>query len=427
MRYQNQTAEGTTFQRSAFVRIAVALVVGIGLALSAATAIAQDSDADDAYRIAHSLYKQERWQLAADALGKFLKANPKHPKAGFARLSLGLSLTRLNQHKSARKELLQFLEENPKHLNVPDATFRAAECSLLQSDFRTASIEFAVFLINHKKHELAEWAHAYLGEAQLHLKNARGAAKTFEEALKTYPKGRLIDDLRFGLAQAYEALERPADAIEQFKLVTAHLASPLADRAHFRLGSLYFGTADYEKSIASFEELERLFPKSPSLPQGRLIAGYAHYKRQEFADAIVRFDAAAKTESQTATATYWKALSLKGLNKQDEASAILKSLHAGTSDPEVAKNILYQWADAEFRADRMDAAQTLFEQFIQRWPQGDLAGDSLYMAALAAFRQQKTAKAGELGARFERDFAKHSRRFETQLLLARMDEAAATN
>ena len=428
MRIEKPSAYGIagSSRSNSAIRFAVAVSIVVGLALSAVTAQAQDSDANDAYRIALSLYKQERWQLAADALTKFLKSNPAHPKAGFARLSLGLSLTRLNQHKLARAELLRFLKDNPKHLNVPDARFRAAECSLLQSDFRTAAIEFTVFLINHKKHELAEWAHAYLGEAQLHLKNPRVAAKTFEQALEQFPKGRLIDDNRFGLAQAYEALERPADAIEQFKLVTAHVSSPLADRAHFRIGSLYFGTGDYVKANAAFDELERLYPQSKSLPQGRLIAGYAYYKRLEFAKAIERFDAAAKTATQTATATYWKALSLKGLNKQDEASAILKPLYAQSSDPTVAQNILYQWADAEFRAKRTNSAETLFEQHLQRWPQGDLAGDCLYMAALAAFQQQKTAKAEELGARFERDFSKHVRRFETQLLLARIDEATAT-
>lgn len=395
--------------------------------LSGSIASGEDAEGDDAYRNARFLYKQERWQLAADSLGKFLKDYPKHPSHGFARLYRGLSLTRLNQHKLARTELLQFLKDNPKHGNAPDARFRAAECSLLLTDYRTAAVEFAVFLVNHPKHELTEWAYSYLGESQLHLKNPNNAEKTFRKALDEFPKGRLAEDNRFGLGQALVALGRHKDAMTEFEPIARNLNGRLADKAAFHIGNIHFTAGDFAKAVTIMANLERVFPKSPRVPAAQLISGYSHYQLNAFQKAIERFEAAAKTESQLATATYWKALSLKGLSRQRDAANVLEQLAPQVNDPVLSQGIIYQWGDSEFRDGKFAAAQKLFEQFVSRWPSVDLAGDSLYMAALSAFRQDEIAAAATFGKRFEKDFAKHQRKFDMQLLLARVDEAADTD
>jgi hypothetical protein len=69
-----------------------------------------------------------------------------------------------------------------------------------------------------------------------HLDDAAGARKLFRQALRRQPSGSLVEEARFGLAEAERALgDESAERAALQVFVAAHPDSPLAERARARL------------------------------------------------------------------------------------------------------------------------------------------------------------------------------------------------
>ena len=69
----------------------LAFVLALLILMNAATHL-QAGDAIDDYNVAVALFKQSRWNQAAEQFRGFLKDHEKHEKAPLARLYLGLTL-----------------------------------------------------------------------------------------------------------------------------------------------------------------------------------------------------------------------------------------------------------------------------------------------------------------------------------------------
>ena len=61
---------------------------------------------------------------------------------------------------------------------LPDALYRAGECSYLLDDLKSAERELGQFVKDFPRHELVEWALPYLGDSKLRLK-ATGRGSRF--------------------------------------------------------------------------------------------------------------------------------------------------------------------------------------------------------------------------------------------------------
>ena len=68
----------------------LSLLVAAAFLLAVPSAAPADKATDD-FNLAVNLFRKERWNLASDTFGAFLKAYPQHPRAGLARLYYGLA------------------------------------------------------------------------------------------------------------------------------------------------------------------------------------------------------------------------------------------------------------------------------------------------------------------------------------------------
>ena len=90
----------------------------------------------DNYNVAVGLFKQNRWNQAADQFRKFLKNYEKHEKAPVARLYLGLTLVENKDFKNAREELRKFVSENRQNPNLGQARYGLANAAICSMTYR---------------------------------------------------------------------------------------------------------------------------------------------------------------------------------------------------------------------------------------------------------------------------------------------------
>jgi len=400
-------------------KLGLALLTAVlvaSVALASRPVFAQ-ATADDNYRLGLGHYKQKRWPLAAEHLRAYIKVRPKGSKAASARLLLGVSLTHLKKYTEARVELRRFTVDFPKDPNQPEALFRIAECSYLLEDWATASAGLKTYLKASPKHPLRDWGQFYLGDALVQQKKFTEARTVYRGSLAEFPKGRLINEVRFGLGICCERSGQADEARRIYNALATDKTSRHADKALSQLGSLEFNAKRFSEAALAWDRLARDFPKSPQAAAAQLNAGYARFQLEQYAEAISSFQAARLRPDQAAEADYWRGVSLKALDRTDEAIKAFRQAETGKPGTNLARDIQFQWADTEFRAGRYSQAAGRFQGVVTRWPRHPAADQGLLFATesmlLAAEeisepvpRKRTLDQAQKLVDRFEREYPK---------------------
>ena len=399
-------------------RLTLLLVTSISLNTTTAANTAANTAAtaaDDNYRLGVGHYKQKRWSLAAEHLRAFIKTGPRGRQAASARLLLGVSLTHLKKYSDARIEFRRLVADFPKDPGYPDALFRIGECGYLLGEWSSATTGLQSYLKAAPKHKLRNWGQFYLGDALLQQKKYTQAQAVYRKSLAEFPRGSLVNEVRFGLAICCEHDKKSDEARRLYQQLAADKTSKHADKALSRLGSLEFDARRFADAATVWDRLAREFPKSKELLAAQLNSGFARFELGQFSEAITRFQAARRRSDQAAVADYWRGVSLKALDKSDEAIAAFRQAESGKPDSNLARDIQFQWADTEFRARDYRLAARRFQDVVSRWPkhpandQGLLfATESLLLSAESLDKgsaQKKTLdEAQALVDRFSRAF-----------------------
>ncbi len=383
-----------------------------------ASALADDGQ--DEYNLGAGLYKLGRWKLAADSFRKVVQQYPKHVKVPLAQFFLGQTLVKLEKYSESRNVLRGFVKDYPKSKYRADAMYRVAECSYLLGDLEPAESEFASFLKAYSNSDWAEWALPDLADVQRRRNKPREAVANYRRALQRFPNSRLTEETKFGLARSYEALRRTDDAVGLYEQLAANRAGERAAEAQMKLATIYFDEQKYDQAAEGYVRLVEQFPESPLRPEAELNAGFAYYQHKQYRQAITRFEHAAQNERQRLTADYWKGISLKSLAEYGDAVAILEATFKANADGPLGENILYQWADCELRRKRFEQAGGLFLDLVKRWPNAELADDSLFYAAEVALLGGKLNEAAALVDRFSHKYPGSGLRMYNKLLRGRV-------
>ncbi len=380
----------------------------------------QAAAALDDYKLAIGLYQDGRWQLAAEAFQRFLKLEPRHPKAVSARFYLALCLENVGDFRQARDLLRQVVAEQPRDPLAVRALYRIGECSYFLDDLPAAERELKAFLRRSPNDPLAEYAYPYLGDAQLRLGKFREAADSFRQALKVAPKGKLAQTARFGLARALEKLGQTDQAVSLYRQLASDVKSAVAAEAAFRLAAILFDAGQYAQAAERFDRLEQTHPSSPLVGAALVNAGLAYYQLGQYERAAQRFQKARDFPDQSVTAGYWLALCWKAEGRLEAAAELLSKLDRTRATPDVAEGATFQQADCLMRLGRFAKAAPLFETVAEQWPNGEFADDALLLAAECRLVTDDPTQADRLLKQFEQRFPDSPLQLYARLLRARL-------
>jgi cellulose synthase operon protein C len=394
---------------------------------------AQSQPLPEDYRFAAGLYKQQRWDLAADAFRQFIKKYPHHERVPYARLYLGMTLVNADHLADARQVLREYVRDYPHSKSLPDALYRVGECSYLLDDLKSAETEFQQFLTQYPQHDLVEWALPYLADTKLRLKQPQAARDLFKKALARYPQSRLTEDSKFGLARAFEDLHETDAATALYaELAEKKATGNRAAQSLLNLATIRFRTGKYDEASKLFLRVASDFPQSRLVPRAQLNAGFALYQLGQFGPAIEQFDLAAHDKQQAPTAGYWKGITFKAMGDIPQATRVLKATYEADPRGPVAEQSLFYYADCELRAAHYEAAKKLFLDLVGKWPrdtsgEGGLhfADNALHFAAEAALLAGSVDEAERLVERFQKEFPKSPLALHEEILQARVLDAKA--
>jgi TolA-binding protein len=303
--------------------------------------------ADD-LNFAHGLFRQRKFDLAAQEYQRFLDKNPAGADADSARFGLAAARLYQGRYKESRQVFEDFLARAPGHTRAPAAWYRVGELSYMLGDLPAARKTLETFVRGSSSHPNLETAWTYLGDVCLGLDDLAAARTAYQKAIHDFPQGQLADRARYGLGRALAGLGETDKALAILTELAGAGGSDWIDRAWFQIGKIQSGAGRHAEAVRSLEALERAVPRSPMRDEARLSR----------AESLVRIDRAA------------------------EAATLLEPLAAQAAQP-IAQQAALALATIQLERARPDAALATLDGSLERFPQSALAPALLFRSAEA--------------------------------------------
>ena len=255
----------------------------------------------------HAIYFLGYLSLAegnqADALARFQTLSTKHPGhdlASDATLQYGKLLALEEEFAKAKPVLDGFLKKFPTHAKAGQAHFYLGVSLARQEGFADALTRFQAVLTGDKASPLRERAFYESAWCEKGLERPQGARKFYESLVSEFPKGDLILDVSFELAELeFEAKEYAVSVDRLQKLLPKATRPDLKERVFYRVGWNRFNMGEDQAAAKAFEDMIALNPKSEKLVMASYQAGEARLRMKDFEPArqhFLRVAKAGKTE-----------------------------------------------------------------------------------------------------------------------------------
>ncbi len=376
--------------------------------------------ATDDFNLAVGLYRTQRYDTAAETFEKFLTDFPEHPRRNLARLYLALSLNSLEKYEPARVQLAEFLKAEPDGKNSAEARYRLGECSYYLRDYKAASEQLSDFLKRHSENPLSDWARLFLGDSRVALGEFDAAIQTLEPLLKGQADAAMQSDARFSLGKAYEGLQQPEKAAEQYRAVIAAKSSTTTPRALNRLGQLLLTQEKYAEALTTYEQLLETKPGDSLMISAKLGAGRAALKLKQYEKAGEYLKSIPADSPSGPQALMLSAGALQETGKIDEARQVLTDAQKAAGNSPLAFDIAFQRAQLEQQAGQGATAAKYYEDIADRWPDHARVTDCLFNATELSIELGQSEQAERLWRRLAKDFPEKVTGLREQILLSRL-------
>jgi cellulose synthase operon protein C len=318
---------------------------------------------------ASALFDAGKYAEAAQKLDAFLTTNPKHPKAGAAALTLGLSRTQLQQYPQAVAAYEKALATNSPDVLV-EAQFRLGEAAIYAKQYEKAARSLGNAVQNNLKPDRAAIAYLWLGQANYEIKKYAEAEAAYNKVISDYTTSQDIDAAVFGsglaalrqgkndlarqrLKMVVDRYRRSEDRPQAMLLVAqidleakrlpqarqefeAVLQEPAAQKdaslkadAEDGLIQSLLQAGDFATAIPRLESaISRLPASDPQRFRAYVSLGDARYRQRQYDQALAAYAEAAKSpeEAVASAGLYWGANAQLALNHPSEAAALFNKL-----------------------------------------------------------------------------------------------------
>ena len=337
--------------------------------VSARAALAQGKPKDAIATLTESLAKDQPNPATAEAL----------------RYYLGLAYRADGQTDKAA-EVLDALSKTPAASIAADAQFMIGQGQMEAGHSAEAIPMLEKYLAGKADGDVADYALAYLVQANLELKRTEAAWKALATLAERFPKSKALAATRVRAGESALAAKEWDKAAEQFEKAAVEADEPaLAGRARLGLGWARLNNGKPAEAAAVFGKFVAENPRDPLAPEAALAEARAFEAAKEADKALDAFARVAQNYPETEQAPLAilaKARLFTEAKKPAEAADAYKGLMDSLpKDPpkDLAGRldaILADWGWALIDAGKPEEADKVFHRLLAEHPESAAAADA---------------------------------------------------
>ncbi len=281
----------------------------------------------------------------AQALARFQELATKYPEhelASDATIQYGKQLALAADYIKSKPVLEGFLKKYPSHAKKTQASFYLGISLARTKGFADALKQFQAVLSGDKDPSLRERSHYESAWCQKEMGQKTAARKHYVSLIAEFPKGKLVHDAAFELAELeFEAKEYSDSVARLEKLLPQVSARPdLKGRTLYRIGWNRFNLGEDQAAAKAFEQMLALDPKSDQLVMASYQAAEARLRIKDFEGARLHFT---------------------------------RVVQAGKTKDNLHEQALLRRGETEGLSSRWAESQASYEEFLRTYPKSEFA------------------------------------------------------
>lgn len=339
---------------------------------------------------------------AADGLGEFLQAYPKHDLTPDALHLLACALHQLKDYDGAAARCREFLKRFGGHALACEVEFLAAEGEYLAGRLEGAVDGYRAVLERAQRGVEADKARYRLGlalhrlgrteEAYAYLSATPAAAEFGAAAL-------VLGDIHFQRGEWEEAERRLGEYL------ASNREAGGADDALLKLGLARQRRGRFAEGLKAFDELLARFPASPHRNQAVFERGQALLALKRDDEAVEAFRQAADGDDAR-----FKAYALShlgaiayGRGEYEKASGLFARVGDESAGREAAPDAGFQQGMALMAAGRLEQAEAALREFVAAHPKHERAAEAAAQRGICLSRLDRHDEAVRVLEKVERE------------------------
>jgi TolA-binding protein len=370
---------------------------------------------------AHGLFRQRKFDMAAEEYRRFLEKEEEGPDADDARFGLASAWLYQGKYKEAKAGFEDFLSRAPRHARARTARYRLGELAYMLGDLAAARRELETFVAGPPGHANLETGWTYLGDVCLGLDDLPAARRAYDRALAEFPRGQLADRTRYGLGRTLSGLGEAEAALKVLGELARGGRSDWVDRAWLQIARIHSTGGNPAAVIESLDALDRTSPKSARSAEAVVLRAeaLARLDRKPAARKLLEPIAADPAQPLAPRAALGIAtIQLEDASPEQALGTLEGAIKRSPGSP-LEPALLFRAAEALQKLNRLAEAGERFLRVAQLDPPDPASADAAVRAAQLALDTGESARAGELAETFAKRFAGSGKEHELRLILAR--------
>lgn len=355
-----------------------------------------DHRAEAEFVIGASHFEQGRAGDAIQHLSGSLQAQPKWRQADETLIFLSRAQKGAGQLPEARATIEKMLAEFPGSKLLDQAQYRLGEYLDALGDYAGAVKAYEVVGAKYGESPLAPYASYGIGWSRLRAKDYPAATASFSQLLEKFPQHALAADALFARGMSRRQAGQFPEAIADMTTFLQGKPTPARQAdALYERGLAEAAAKQFPAAIKSFSELLAAQKDYPQAANVTYELAWAHKNSGQNAEATAAFARLAQDypNSPLFAESLYHVGEEQYLQKQFPEAIATFTKAVGKAEGEVAENVLHKLAWSHFRASQYEPALERFREQSQKFANGSLAADGLFMQAECLFKLKKYSEA----------------------------------
>lgn len=316
---------------------------------------------------------------------KFERLYPMHPLSAKSRLALGKFFYSSGQHERAITVLEQVLEDEPGPENSAKALYWMGESALTLQQYDQALTYFRRAADEYRDTDTAPVALYAIAFTQVKREQYDAAAEGFELLAARYPQSSYAQNIGLALAEVYYELDDYERVISEINRRMPNLGPEARERAAFLLAESHNQLRNSDQAIVHYRRFTEDNPNSEYYRRALYGLAWNYYFEGVHQWAAEQFEQVRTVDDDlSARATYYEAVNQKLAKNPERALELWEEFLAKWPDHELARNALFELGVGYYEQRRWQRANEIFGQIVEEYPDSELVGEALYLKANTA-------------------------------------------
>ena len=295
----------------------------------------------------------------------FITQNPNHELLGTAYYYIGLNEYKYENYDSALNNLEKAVTLATDQKIKEKSVYLIAEMKFILKNYQLAYAKFETYLAEYSNGDFVDEALFKIGLINFDQMNYDEAKTRFDRIIKNFPDSEKIGMSNYYLGEINLFEENYQIAKEKYVLALSGKSD--TGLIWQRIAEIYYLEGEYSKAL---EAIDKVPDESSYLYKKQLLKGNVYFAQDQYSAALRDYDQAIQqtdNRDEIKLVKGRKAQTLYNMQRYKEAAVIFGELAQTESED---GTYLIQSANAAFGGSDYTKALELYEEYIEKYPEG---------------------------------------------------------